>query len=317
VRAIALLTLSFVLGCGNEGAVVAFVRTGADASSGVALVDAAPEDATSLDAGVTDAAAGADADAALGPFSAAIAIDAVDDPDANNTDPTVTSDLRELYFISDRSGNLDIWLSQRDTPDAGWGAPTAVAELNTRMPEQSPGISFDGLTLWFTRSVMGQQQPQIWVTTRAAIGDTWSSPTAVAELDDAGTQLSPKVDEDALLMVFDSTRSGSREVYATTRPNMQSQWGPAALVPGLPPDAVDPFVASRGLALWFVSSPSGNEDLFMATRPSTVAAFGTATPLSELNTPAAESDPALSPDFRYIVFSSDRSGTMQLYEASR
>ena len=40
-------------------------------------------------------------------------------------------------------------------------------------------------------------------------------------------------------------------------------------------------------------------------------------PIAELNTPAAESDPALSPDFRYIVFSSDRSGTMQLYEASR
>jgi Tol biopolymer transport system component len=317
MRAFVPLILSFVLGCGNEGAVVAFVRTGADASTGGAVVDAAPEDATSEDAGVADAAEGGEADAALGPFSAATPIAAVDQPDANDTDPSVSSDLRELYFISDRSGNQDIWLSQRDTPDAGWGAPTAVTELNTRMPEQSPGISFDGLTLWFTRSTMGQQQPQIWVTTRAAIGDTWSSPTQVAELDDAGTQLSPKVDEDALLMVFDSTRSGSRQVYSTTRPNMQSQWGPAALVPGLPADAVDPFVASRGVALWFVSSPNGDQDLFTATRPSTAAAFGTAAPIAELNTPAAESDPALSPDFRYIVFSSDRSGTMQLYEASR
>lgn len=317
MRAVALLGL-LCAACGDEGALVAFVR-GDGGTAADATVDGSADgsSADGADAAFVDAATvDAPADVSLGPFSAATAIDAIDDLDANNTDPTLTSDWRELYFVSDRSGNQDIWVSRRDSPDAAWGAPSTVAELNTPMAEQSPGVSFDGLTLWFARSVV-PRQPQIWVTTRPSATEAWSSPTAVDELDDAGTQLSAKVDEVALLMVFDSTRSGARQIVSTTRPNTQSAWGPPALVAGLPSDGEDPFVAMRGLALWFVSSPNGNEDLFVAQRASIASPFATAAPLTELNTPAAESDPALSPDFRYIVFSSDRSGTMQLYQASR
>jgi Tol biopolymer transport system component len=288
---------------------------GPDGEAGADAADsAADEDA---DAGPVFAEAGP-ADASLGPFSAPTPVDAIDYPDANNTDPSMTSDGLELYFVSDRSGNQDLWVSRRDGADAAWGAPSAVDELNTPMPEQSPGVSFDGLTLWFSRSVM-RNQPQIWVTTRTALGETWGAPTAVTELDGQGTQTSAKVDEDALLMVFVSTRSGSAQIYTTTRPNTQSSWGAPTLTMGLTPagDVQDPFVAEYGLRLWFATTQAGGGDLYTADRTSVTAAFAPSTPLSELNTPASEVDPALSPDARYILFASNRSGTLQIYQASR
>jgi hypothetical protein len=327
--------------CASEGALVAVIP-GVDAASSDAMtavdlgapIDAAttadaqagPGDADA-EANAGDGAADADAapfvdggasDAPLGPFSAPTPIDAIDDPDANNTDPSMTSDGRELYFVSDRSGNQDLWVSRRDATDAAWGAPSAVDELNTPMAEQSPGVSFDGLTLWFSRSVM-RNQPQIWVTTRSALGQTWGVPTAVAELDGTGTQSSAKVDEDALLMVFVSTRSGSAQVYATTRPNTQSAWGTPALVMGLTPagDVQDPFVQAYGLTLFYATTQAGGGDLYTADRTSVSAAFSASTPLAELNTPASEVDPALSPDARYILFASNRSGNLQIYQASR
>ena len=275
-------------------------------------IDAPPEAVDVSDAGTdglpdATADAPADVDAApivdggsdglLGPFSAPTSIDAVDYPDANNTDPSMTSDGRELYFVSDRGCNQDLWVSRRDAGDAPWGAPSAVTELDTPMPEQSPGVSFDGLTLWFTRTVM-RNQPQIWVTTRTAPGLTWGPPTAVTELDTTGNESSAKVDEDELLMFFVSTRSGSAQVYSTTRPNTQSPWGTPAIVPGLLPagDVQEPVRrVVRAEALVRNDAGGRRRSLHGQDRTSvTAAAFAPSTPLTELNTPASEVDPALS-----------------------
>jgi hypothetical protein len=61
----------------------------------------------------------------------------------------------------------------------------------------------------------------------------------------------------------------------------------------------------------------GGLDLCVATRPALDAAFSAPEPVSELNAPANLEDPWLSPDQRYIVFSDDRSGEQEIYEAWR
>ena len=45
--------------------------------------------------------------------------------------------------------------------------------------------------------------------------------------------------------------------------------------------------------------------------------FGPPMPITELNTSSREQDPWLTPDLRYIMFSSDSGGRMDIYEASR
>ena len=73
-----------------------------------------------------------------------------------------------------------------------------------------------------------------------------------------------------------------------------------------------------GLRLYFSSDRAGTgRDLYVAERPSLSEPFSAPQPISELNTPSLEADPWLSPDLRYLVFASDRSGDSEIYEAWR
>lgn len=66
--------------------------------------------------------------------------------------PSLSSDGKTLYFTSDRKGGKggkDIWLSQRQ-PNGQWGAPINLGDpVNTPGDEQSPFIHADGQTLYF------------------------------------------------------------------------------------------------------------------------------------------------------------------------
>ena len=55
----------------------------------------------------------------------------------------------------------------------------------------------------------------------------------------------------------------------------------------------------------------------LSQRASIADQFAPPVPLAELNTSSTEGDPALSPDFRHILFASNRSGRFEIYEAWR
>jgi outer membrane protein OmpA-like peptidoglycan-associated protein/tetratricopeptide (TPR) repeat protein len=66
--------------------------------------------------------------------------------------PSLSSDGKTLYFCSDRKGGKggkDIWVSQR-LPDGKWGSPESLGDpVNTPGDEQAPFIHADGQTLYF------------------------------------------------------------------------------------------------------------------------------------------------------------------------
>ena len=64
--------------------------------------------------------------------------------------PCVSSDGRELYFVSRRSGNADIYCARRNA-DGTWGEPQNVgAPINTKGTEMAPFLHPDGHTLYFS-----------------------------------------------------------------------------------------------------------------------------------------------------------------------
>jgi Tol biopolymer transport system component len=63
--------------------------------------------------------------------------------------PVVSDDQLTIYFMSDRSGQRDIWMSTRAVATDGWGAPTSVAELNTPYQELPSWLSPDKCRLYF------------------------------------------------------------------------------------------------------------------------------------------------------------------------
>jgi len=280
-------------------------------------------DAVAVDAGP------ADAGLPTGPFSTPTIIASLDGDGFSDDDPSFTGDLLELYFNSNRpggSGSGDLWVATRARVTDGWGPPSPVTELNSASAETTPGVSRDGLTIWFGSQRGGGAGGQdIWVSARAARGDRWSAPSPVSELNTTSFDAAPAVDSTGLIMVLTSDRPGTggvADLYATRRATTADPWMAAAGIAEINTggEEGDASLSVAGRYLFFHSDRSGGAggvDIFVATRPTTSEPFGTPIPVAELNTGADDSDAWVSEDLRYVVLTSNRGGGSRLYEASR
>jgi Tol biopolymer transport system component len=246
-------------------------------------------------------------------------------PDANN--PTFTADLLELYFTTGREGGLgsqDIWVSRRASPSDRWGAPAPVPELNSADTETSPGISADGLTIWLESNRPGGKGAyDVWMSTRPNRNSAWTTPVNVPELSSTDDDMAHPTMYSPLLILV-ATRSLAPpewDLLWATRPDQASPFGTPTPITELNSSSsdVDPYLSADGLEFFFNSNrvPDNGEDLYYATRTSTAGKFSEPRPITELNGTSKERDPWLSPDLRYITFSSNRSGTYLIYQASR
>jgi hypothetical protein len=297
-------------GCGGGGEVLGRLPPGA-AGSGGAGGEVGSSGAGGNEVGPT-----------LGPFGPATLIAELSDPDAEDEDPSLTADLLELYFKSNRGGNHDIWVSRRSATNDPWGSPLLVSELSSPETDQTPSVSLDGLTLWLS-SDRPSMKPgfNIWVSTRPFSDSAWSEPTEVMELNTEFGEVGPATDEGDLVMMFGSYRDMAArwDMYVSTRLDRSSAWGSVELASDVNTGGNDwdVFVNNHGLRAFFTSDRAGNDDLYEATRVSLSSPFGSVVPLVELNTSFKETDPALSPDERHIAFGSNRSGDPEIYWADR
>ena len=252
--------------------------------------------------------------------------------DTKSDNPTLTADLLEIVFTTDRvSGNTDIWTARRSSPSLSFDPPTPIAELNQDSFETSAAISADGLTLWF-----GSDRPgsvgltDIWVSGRATRTSAWSAPGNVVALNTIAEDIPRPPGQHGLVMPLASTFASqfNYQTYMSARPGPGAPFGDPAVVTELAfadRSTVDAFLTDDGLTLFYSSAPtmtppdSGvgiTSDLYVAWRRSTSEAFSVTRPLGDLNTPADERDPWLTPDGRTLYFTSDRGGVLSIYTAA-
>jgi hypothetical protein len=246
---------------------------------------------------------------------------------ADDDKPTLTSDRLEIYFLSTRDGGPgsgDVWRADRADAGAPWNAPTVVAEVSSSAHEKSPAVSGDGLTLWVASDRAGGQGGlDIWVSTRSDRSSTWSTPIPVEELNSPGDEIPRPPGEAGLVMPL-AVRPPSSSEYQTdfaSRASPTDAWTSPIARPDIDTanTDVDGFLSDDGLVLHFSSDrvKKGDQDLFVGHRADTGGTFGGFAPLSELNSSHEDRDPWLSPDATEIYFSSDRSGTLKIYRATR
>jgi hypothetical protein len=127
----------------------------------------------------------------------------------------------------------------------------------------------------------------------------------------------------------DTNPSGSYQTYLAARPSEGAPFATPLPIPELDyPDrsTVDGFLTDDGLTLFFSTTPAadadaavdggaGKADLYVAWRRATDEHFSFTQPLGDLNTPADERDPWLTPDGKTLYFTSDRDGTLNIYTA--
>jgi hypothetical protein len=256
--------------------------------------------------------------------------------DFRTDNPTLTGDLLEIYFTSDRGGGGDVWFARRSDIYHPFAAPAPVTEVNTSTFETSSAISPDGLTLWFgSDRPNGAGTTDIWVSNRANRTATWSTPLNVTALNTAAEDIPRPPGQHGLVMPL-SSKAATAAVYQTffaSRPSQGATFGTPVLVSSLMlPDrsTVDGFLSDDGLTIFFSRAPlvatadgapvpdggMPTADLFVAFRRSVDAPFDFSLPLDELNTPGDERDPWLTPDGHTLYFTSDRDGSLNIYTAS-
>jgi hypothetical protein len=255
-------------------------------------------------------------------FGPAEAVTELSDP-AKTDNPSLTADLREIFFTSERGGGpAEIWSATREDAKDRFGAPALVTPLNSPVIETSPVISADGLTLWLASDRPGGLGDlDIWVATRSARTARWSAPANLTALNSAAKEIPRAPGQHQLIMPLSSDRD-ERNYYAiffAAREAAASPFGSPKRVAELTEPTVsivDGFLTDDGTTLFFVRGPAfGPADLFVTARRSTNDRFGEPVPLEDLNTSNDERDPWLSADGKLLFFSSDRAGRYEIYVA--
>jgi hypothetical protein len=233
---------------------------------------------------------------------------------ADDSSPTLTADLLEIYFASTRgaAGQSDLWFATRSSRADAFDAPKPIENLNTEETETSPAISLDGLTLWFASDRAGGAGGlDIWQSTRSARDADWGAPVNVAELNGSSDDLPRPPAQDGLVMPFTSQRDAAPayQTYLARRDTTGSAFGEITPVSELWQDGAsmrDAFLTEDGLLLFFDLENNGSGDLYMAWRRSPQDPFEPALRLDAVNTDANEQAPWVNTDGTRFFFGSAR-----------
>lgn len=205
-----------------------------------------------------------------------------------------------------------------------WSAPTNLgAVINTVFNDDGPGLSKDGLSLYFTSTRPGFGNEDIWVSQRASQDAPWGSPLNLGPvINTAAFERVPNFSRDGHWLFFGSDRSessfGGFDIWASWRPHVQDDFGwqaPVNLGSGINTALIENAPAflqtEDGAQIIFTRNKApGDFDLWVSARQAD-GTWATAVPIDELNTtPFNESRPAIRHDGLEIFFQSNRPGSV-------
>jgi hypothetical protein len=200
------------------------------------------------------------------------------------------------------------------SPDYEWTEPQKVPYKSGGSDTLGvPCISADGLSLIFAANT-GKPDNDLWIRERATIDVPFEKatnlgPTVNSDADDG----LPTLSHDGLTLIFSSGRpgggGGGRDLWFATRKSRAEPFGVAVTFPrpiNTGGTEYGGMFTADGLTLIFAASHSGGlggSDLWQSRRKDLRASFSEPENLgANVNSPAAEERPWVSPDGRAIVF---------------
>jgi hypothetical protein len=242
----------------------------------------------------------------------------------NEYDPTLTDDLLEIFFISDRSGGLggkDVWHAVRTDRREPFGPPEPVPNANSPADEEGVAVSGDGRTLWVgSRREGGQGGIDIWCTSRTDPKGTWEDLEPVEVLNSDADDLPRPPGQGGAVLPIASNREGRGlfQTFLARRSGLHQEFSP----PGRDvdylwqPDASmeDGFLTDDGLHLFFRRAALGGEGTLYVTWRTTIEEPFRNDPvrLDLVNSGYDDRDPFISADRTRFFFASDRRNAASL-----
>jgi hypothetical protein len=205
-----------------------------------------------------------------------------------------------------------------------WSTPLNLGPvINTAADENTPALSKDGLTLYFSSTgAGGQGKSDIWVTHRADDDGPWDPPVNVLSINSAEAESQPALSRNGHWMFFSSSRAGGQgggDIWVSWRQFTDDDLGwetPVNLGPVVNFQYEDqgPFLLQgedgQPSELYFSNNRRlavGYMDI-VVSRLQEDGTFGPPELVPELCTPFNEWRPQLAASGRELVFMSNRPG---------
>jgi Tol biopolymer transport system component len=184
---------------------------------------------------------------------------------------------------------------------ADWTTPVPVESgINTQYNDCTPFLSYDGLSLYFSRYYSSSSKARIFEAKRSQPSGPFTS-VSEALSSTSGHVMTPWVSPDNLRMYYHE-ESSAWMIKMSQRSLVNDPWSQGTSVSGLPSGISSPSLSEDELTIVFNNPSVGNYDIYMATRPDRTSPFGNIRGLDEINTAANESRPFLSPDALTIYY---------------
>lgn len=152
-------------------------------------------------------------------WSRAVNLGSTINSSAGDSTPVISIDNLSLLFGSNRpggSGNVDLWLTTRETPHDDWGTPINLdPPVNSEFCETMGSIFGDGQMLVIGSSGIGPYRPggqgraDLWLATRATSSDPWGEMVNLGPMINSPSyDLSHCITADGSKLYFASNRRG-------------------------------------------------------------------------------------------------------------
>lgn len=212
-------------------------------------------------------------------------------------------------------------------PYTAWGPPVNMGpNLSSVKEERTPGLSADGLSLYFDSDRPGGVGGRdIWVSQRATVDAPWGEPMNVgATINTGSSEGGTAFSTDGHWMFFNTDKPGGfgrADIYQSYRANIHDDFGwqtPTNLganINSVSDDNAPTYFENGGLPqLFFGSAKVGatlpaRPNLFL-TNLQADGTWSAATLIVELSSTGSEHRPTISRDGLEIFFVSDRTGSV-------
>jgi Tol biopolymer transport system component len=195
----------------------------------------------------------------------------------------------------------------RCDPAAAFGAPVAVAGLDSNLDDQGARLSPDELTVVFARA-RTSGTTDLYLASRASTDAAFDTPMLLGTVNSVNSEVWPTLSPDALLLLFDSDRATQKfHIFASKRAAADAAFGPPTASIALADGDAQPMLAN-GASLYFASSMRtglGMGDIWRADIDSTGATGTPAAVIGDVNSAANEAAPAVTADERVMAFARD------------
>lgn len=227
--------------------------------------------------------------------------------------------------------------AERKYSDWGPAVNLGCGIINSRSNDFGPGISKDGLSLYFSsnRGASDPNNADIYIAQRPSTSDPWGPPQNIGStINTPATESNPSFSRDGHWMFFNSNRSpggfGDVDLWASYRAHVHDDFAwetPFNLGPGVNTagfeagasyfeneDGSAPLLFfGRGLS---ATTQATTTDIWVADLLAD-GTFGNARPVPELNSPVGDQRPSIRFDGLEIFFFSTRAGSNDIWVATR